>query len=535
MDINVRSSDNVKYYLGALTESSWTAYYLFLLACSIPLFTLFTTSVDVIVTPKYFSDKPLTDLLYYGWTVLLAIPLMLLILSRSASPGSRLASLMHFGLTALVSVCVLALTIKNEEWALVLIPVLLIALNYGKKWAIAGAALLCLILVVQIQTTPHMTYSEFSLASFIILLSSAYLVGGMTDNVRSLIGQLDHERIMLERLINRLPLGVCLVDQNGGIKYCNPSIGPTERRLCEYLLANPGKLNQSPSEADDPVDTSLEFEDNWYRIRHTICPGESSDNMLLIIENLSETRRLEEEVRKASYLASIGEMAAGVAHEIRNPLTVISGYLQLLSEKKESTKIGEVKSYLGVALEEINRLAGIVHDFLNMAKPQELNKIPLSLTELLIGVREFLEKEAWRKDVRLSLELDPSANMIMGDPANLKQVVFNLVTNAFQAAGQNGEVTIRTYQRNRWAFLEVTDNGPGIPEDLQEKVFAPFFSTKPSGTGIGLAISRRIILDHGGSLTFRSKPGETRFIMQIPLAGPDRSAAPTADQEAVSS
>lgn len=514
MDIPVKPSDNLKHYFGALTESSWTAYYLFLLACSFPLFTLFTTNAAVITTPQSFRGEPLSDLLHYGWTILLVIPLALLILSRFASPGSRLASLLHLFLIALISVCVLALTIKNEEWALVLIPVLLIALNYGKKWAIAGAVLLCIALMTQIHLTPDMSYSEFSLASFIVLLSSAYLAGGMADNVRSLIVELDNERIALKRLIDRLPLGVCLVNPNGEITYYNPNIGHTERKLCASLLAHPENADQLSSTAG----TSVEFEDCWYRIRCTACPSESGDNTLLIIENLSETRRLEEEIRKSSYLASIGEMAAGVAHEIRNPLTVIRGYLQLLVEKKGESRLEQVKPQLKTALEETDRLGRIIQEFLNLAKPQAITKVPVNLSQTLAEVSEFLKTEALRLDVELEVRPDPALPNINGDPASLKQVLFNLVSNAFQAAGSGGKIKVSTYKRERWAFLEVTDDGPGIPNHLQEKIFVPFFSTKEAGTGIGLAISRRIVLDHDGILNFRSKPGKTTFIVQIPLA-----------------
>jgi signal transduction histidine kinase len=176
-----------------------------------------------------------------------------------------------------------------------------------------------------------------------------------------------------------------------------------------------------------------------------------------------------------------------------------------------------LKPYFRAVLDEIDRLARIVQDFLNLARPQAMRKVPLDLNELLTGVRRFLETEALRRDAHLEMELDPSPVQINGDPAKLTQVVFNLVGNAFEAVGQGGKVWVRTYQRNNCAFLEVADNGPGIPEELREKVFTPFFSTRETGTGLGLAISRRVSLDHGGTLTCRSEPGDTRFILQIPI------------------
>lgn len=337
----------------------------------------------------------------------------------------------------------------------------------------------------------------------------------MTQINAALVKELDAQRVALRNLIDMLPLGICVVGRNGTVIYHNSRIGEVESRLCK-LLTEQRSLDTHGQE--DLTGTDIEFESQPYRVRSTHYLSEGKACKVFIIENLCETKRLEEEIRRASFLASVGEMAAGVAHEIRNPLTVIKGYVQMLLEEKEESKPGNVKVHLQIVLDEINRLGRIVQDFLSLAKPQDLEKVCLDFNELLVSVRDFLESEALCQDAHLEIKMDPSVGKIEGDPASLKQVVFNLATNAFQAAGQGGKVTIRTYQRNHWAFLEVSDNGPGIPENLKEKVFVPFFTTKPAGTGIGLAISRRIVLDHGGNLSFRSEPGNTRFIVQIPLA-----------------
>jgi signal transduction histidine kinase len=507
-----------EHYVREITELSWGAHCLLLLACALPLFSLLVGDTQVDSFPGYARQIDLA-LPTLGWVLPLLALLVFLRLRRARFPNARPAGLEQVILLGVlvICVCVLVLTLGQGMMFLALVPVIILSLNYGKRVGMIGAGVLCALMSGYVYLSDDLTYSEIFFASVIVLLSAAYLVGGITEMNRNLASELDRQRAALKNLLDGLPLGICVVDESGKVTYRNPHIGEVEDRLCALLAASPHDL-YDPAKVDPGVVTGveLEFEGRHYRVCRTVQRSESGENTVFILENVSETWRLEQEIRRSSYLASVGEMAAGVAHEIRNPLTVIRGYVQLLAEK-EGEGMAALKPYFRAVLDEIDRLARIVQDFLNLARPQAMRKVPLDLNELLTGVRRFLETEALRRDAHLEMELDPSPVQINGDPAKLTQVVFNLVGNAFEAVGQGGKVWVRTYQRNNCAFLEVADNGPGIPEELREKVFTPFFSTRETGTGLGLAISRRVSLDHGGTLTCRSEPGDTRFILQIPI------------------
>ncbi len=261
--------------------------------------------------------------------------------------------------------------------------------------------------------------------------------------------------------------------------------------------------------------------------KHDPVDGHVSDDeqsTVIMYEDVSEKGHIQKEIQKTSYLIAVGEMAAGVAHEIRNPLAVISGYTQLLREKPPDLTLGEVRHYLDVLQGEIEHLNRIVNDFVTLAAPSNLICVSVSLNGLVDEVQEFLQSEARRLNIVLNSDLEPSLPEIKGDPSRLRQVLFNLIGNAFQAVGPGGRVVLRTFRDRGKVCLAIEDNGPGIPESLQEKIFVPFFSTKDTGTGTGLAVSQRIVANHGGSLTCSSRPGKTVFTVRLPLE--QRSGTP---------
>jgi signal transduction histidine kinase len=224
---------------------------------------------------------------------------------------------------------------------------------------------------------------------------------------------------------------------------------------------------------------------------------------------------------RADRLATIGELAAGAAHEIRNPLTSIKSSLQYLETRcREESE----KRLLGVALAETDRIDGILAALLSFSRPTELRKEPCDLVALLEESAALVEIQARAKGVDLRLSLPPRPLAVEADGSQLKQVFLNVFLNAVQAMGGGGTLAVEALRAGGGRpLVRVTDTGPGIPEEALEKVFDPFFTTKKGGTGLGLSICYTIVKAHGGEIEVRSRPGEGTTVLVTLPAGPRSS------------
>ncbi|WP_079906388.1 nitrogen regulation protein NR(II) [Carboxydocella sp. JDF658] len=213
-------------------------------------------------------------------------------------------------------------------------------------------------------------------------------------------------------------------------------------------------------------------------------------------------------------LATIGQLAAGLAHEIRNPLTAVKGFLQLysLGNKLDTETIQLMKT-------ELNRINQLVTDLLYLSAPltEPKNKEQHDLNQLVCEVAELLKPEL-KTGVQLKLQLATLPPVAM-DRNQIKQVILNLVQNALHAVSNSpGEVLLETVRNGPQVIVRVRDNGPGIPPDLQERIFDPFYTTKEYGTGLGLTICRQLINAHGGQIRIDSHPGRTLVEFTLPLS-----------------
>ena len=230
---------------------------------------------------------------------------------------------------------------------------------------------------------------------------------------------------------------------------------------------------------------------------------------------------MEGQLRKAERLSTIGELAAVLAHEIRNPLGSIQGTAEIL---KDDFQPGDRKyEFLEIMVKESKRLNNVVEDFLRLARPQPVLMGECDLLEELNNVISLVSSEARKREVRLECSID-SLPVIEGDPEKLRQAFLNIILNGLQASSAGGSVIItdrREEMENSgpdWCDLQFSDSGSGIPATEVEKIFEPFFTTKEGGTGLGLAITRKIIEGHGGSITVESKPGSGAiFHIRLPI------------------
>jgi PAS domain S-box-containing protein len=242
--------------------------------------------------------------------------------------------------------------------------------------------------------------------------------------------------------------------------------------------------------------------------------------LFAIGRDLTETRAMEERTRQAEKLAAIGTLAAGLAHEIRNPLNGAQLHLSFLerSIKKKASEQDMLEATRVVA-DEITRLAHLVTEFLDFARPKPLQLKPTSLFKLCEHARSLVLTQARAGGVEVNCDL-PSADLeFEADQAKLTQVLLNLLQNAVESTGGGGggSVVLRARRVPRHVILDVEDDGPGLPSP-EAPIFDAFFSTKEGGTGLGLAITHRIVTDHGGSIDVSSATGKTTFRVTLPLA-----------------
>ncbi|MDO3377036.1 two-component system sensor histidine kinase NtrB [Geoalkalibacter halelectricus] len=252
------------------------------------------------------------------------------------------------------------------------------------------------------------------------------------------------------------------------------------------------------------------------------------DGVVVILRDLSRVRELEEAVRRADRLSMVGTMAAGLAHEIKNPLGGIKGAAQLLD--REAAELSHLREYTRVMIREVERVNGIIEELMDLASPRQPEMGEVHLGKILGDIVLF-QKEALRhKEVEFILRLDPSIPPIRGDEHLLTRLFLNLIKNAGEAIEHQGTVEIVTrvaseFHLNQpgnrpipFIVVEVRDTGKGITPAQMEQIFTPFFTTKTKGSGLGLAICQKIVTEHRGFLKVESRPGQgSSFIVSLPF------------------
>lgn len=249
---------------------------------------------------------------------------------------------------------------------------------------------------------------------------------------------------------------------------------------------------------------------------------------ILVLRDLGNIRDLERAVRQADRLSSLGTLAVGLAHEIKNPLGGIKGAAQLLEQ--ELPERSELRDYTRVMIKEVRRVNRIVEELLELASPRKLEMNRVNLHKVLGDILVLQKRPAREKKITIRQHFDPSIPPILADEALLTQLFLNLIKNALEAVGELGTVEIASRvvsdysmshnweRRSRMVAVEVRDDGPGIGQEQLEKLFTPFFSTKTRGTGLGLAICQKIVSEHRGMIKVDSELGRgTTFTVMLPL------------------
>ena len=237
--------------------------------------------------------------------------------------------------------------------------------------------------------------------------------------------------------------------------------------------------------------------------------------VMLLIQDLSQVKSLEEELRRSERMAALGKMAAGVAHELRNPLSSIKGLAILLKSRfQEKSPDQETADILVQEVERLNRSIG---ELLDYARPQKLIKEDVHPEEVVRKTVSLIRMDAESVGVRVEIRMEDDLPLVLADQDKLNQVFLNLFLNSIQAMEHGGRLDIRVATQGRNVLFTVKDTGCGVNKEDMPRVFDPYFTTKPEGTGLGLAMSVKIIEEHGGTMTFESEPDVgTTVVVSLP-------------------
>lgn len=285
----------------------------------------------------------------------------------------------------------------------------------------------------------------------------------------------------------------------------------------EELTTPLHKLYQLACEEQYPIKQEVWQKKKCYDVR--VYP--SYDGCAIYIDDISEQKRSEEVIRKSDKLTVVGQLAAGVAHEIRNPLTSIKGFLQLI---QSSSKDQDSIKYASIMINEIDRIELIISEFLVLAKPQAMKFQQHSIEDIINQTVLFIEAQANLQNIQIHTSFAENLPELMCEHNQLKQVFINLIKNAFEAMPLGGDIFIQVEQESSSHLLIVfKDEGEGISEEDIARIGEPFYTTKDKGTGLGLMVSYKILQNHQGTMQVQSEYGKgTSFYIRLPLARQDQ-------------
>jgi two-component system, NtrC family, sensor histidine kinase PilS len=382
------------------------------------------------------------------------------------------------------------------------------------------------------------TYGVHSLA----VLAVGFLSGTLSEQLKradqSLVETeqgLSRLQAFHENVVQSIPSGVFTADANGRLTWLNrAALDMTGYETGAVLYRSWWEVfGGKPENASRAVPGSFEVESQRADgtrlvLGMTLSPlteGGARVGLVGVFKDLTQVRDLEEEMRRREWFARIGEMSAGMAHEIRNPLGGMAGALQML--RKEPTLDAENARLMDIATREATRLNAIVTEFLRYSRPPDLNLKECDLREIVDDTVALIRHDGQLQDAQdVVLQYDEQLPRVQVDPDKMKQVFWNLATNALQAMPSGGRLTVSAFRRRVTSgkrsgdIVEVAmqDTGVGIKNEDLNKIFFPFFTTKQDGSGLGLATAQRIVDQHGGWIRVESEEGKgARFAVCLPV------------------
>ncbi len=357
-------------------------------------------------------------------------------------------------------------------------------------------------------------------------------VGFVVDTFQELVGKLKEKEKEMDRLralaedragrmetyneniLQSVPSGVVSIDNSMKIKSINQSaekiLGVKAEDViekdCVEVFDEPLlgiiRENEAVNRGEYPYITR-DGRHIWLGVTNSQLRNAADEKigLILVFSDLTDIKALQGQVELKKRLTQLGEMSAGIAHELRNPMSVIAGYAKLLNKKAEASD----KTIVNAILTEIDHMDRIIAEFLAFAKPTDLNKTSLDLSEM---IRETVASVIGNnKEIRFLIKSERPVS-VMADEILLRQAIRNLFINAVEAMPEGGDIEVELNYSHDKVELSIRDSGHGISENTKHKIFLPFYTLKEKGIGLGLAIAQKVIVSHGGSIEVDSKEGE---------------------------
>ncbi|NLM01201.1 MAG: two-component sensor histidine kinase [Treponema sp.] len=367
--------------------------------------------------------------------------------------------------------------------------------------------------------------------------------------IENILETMADENDMLQSVFNSLATGLLICDKDWQLLYKNKAVD----RFITFNIRNAELLHNDTKDIIpiwkivDEKKISLFFQEVAQNNKNNVCEEFIIDmpngnariinitNLPLVfkrkwigsifqIEDITEKRNQEILLRRMENLSNLTNLAASVAHEIKNPLGAISIHVQLMQKAMRKARKEGVfpqekfcEKYLSVVNEEIERLNKIIVDFLYAVRPISANIEPVDLGKVLVEFRQFLLPQCKSKNIDFTLEVEENLCAVMIDEKLFRQVLMNLAQNSINALKNGGKFGIKVTKKDEYILISVADNGCGMDEETTSKIFEPYFTTKTTGTGLGLTMAYKIIREFGGNIEVKSKLGEgTIFIITLP-------------------
>ena len=361
------------------------------------------------------------------------------------------------------------------------------------------------------------------------------------DQIRSLLFDLASENEMLEVVLNSMADGVLVADPQHKMVFANTTAG----RLLPLMRRDSDEIAIwhciDDREVSDFIREVLEEGREVSEEEFTLEKGSTTRTLvfrvspiykedqehveargnLILVSDITEKKRREARLRRAESLASLTTLAAGVAHEIKNPLGSIGIHIQLIQKALKQQGCLEqetAEKYLEVINEEIERLNGIVVDFLFAVRPMDTNMKRMHVDKVIDELIEFVRHELEQSGVKVEKKLASGLPRLDLDHKYLKQALLNIVKNGQAAMPEGGTLTIATREEEGYVHIDISDTGVGIEEEKVAKIFEPYYTTKDTGSGLGLTVAYKVINEHGGEISVKSKEGKgTTFTFSLPI------------------